>query len=212
MLLIAVAVFVLSIGLGNYLARAWRMPDYGWKLALIFFAFSASAVTLWLRWPPKLGVDLSGGVMMVYEIDQIEDAKDQKVDMGKLIEAVSRRVNPSGLKEVTIRPYGANQVEVIIPNVTKEEAKQVKDQISLRRHAGIPHSRQCRDHASLVKRALAEENLDRSGIPRAICWVGGCRWQRGHPGIAEDRENIRGSARTATARCGKCWWSMTITT
>ena len=38
-LLIAVAVSSFPSCLGNYLARALRMPDYGWKLALIFFAF-----------------------------------------------------------------------------------------------------------------------------------------------------------------------------
>ena len=67
-LVLVLAVMVLPILLGNYLARLVRMPDYGWKLALIFFAAAASVAVL-PGWPPKRGVDLSGGVILVYEVD-----------------------------------------------------------------------------------------------------------------------------------------------
>ena len=49
---------------------AIRLPDYFWKLALIFFVLAASVVVMKYKWPPKLGIDLSGGLMMVYEVDQ----------------------------------------------------------------------------------------------------------------------------------------------
>ena len=39
----------------------------------------------------------------------------EQVDMGSLIAAISQRVNPGGVKEVTIRQYGSEQVEIIIP-------------------------------------------------------------------------------------------------
>ena len=155
-LLIALAVIVVPVVLGNYLARMLRMPDYGWKLAIIFFALFASVAILVLRWPPKLGIDLSGGVRMIYQVDQSK-SKD-KVDMSKLTEAVSQRLNTGGLKETQIRPAEANRVEITIPNVTPEETAQIKDKIS---RAGTLEFRilaNDRDHKTLINRARAEEN------------------------------------------------------
>ena len=62
-----------------------------------------------LGWPPKRGIDLRGGVILVYEVDQ-EKKTDEDVDMDKLVAAVSRRVNPGGQKEVTVRTFGTEQV------------------------------------------------------------------------------------------------------
>ena len=69
--------------------------------------------------PLKLGIDLSGGVILVYEVDQTKMKPGETVDMDKLIAAVARRVNPGGQKEVTIRKYGTQQIEVIVPEVEK---------------------------------------------------------------------------------------------
>ena len=50
--------------------------------------------------------------------------------MDKLVAAVSRRVNPGGQKEVTVRPFGLDQIEVILPEVEQEEVEQIKRIIS----------------------------------------------------------------------------------
>ena len=47
-----------------------------------------------------MGIDLKGGVILVYEIDSAKQP-DGGVSMDKLVAAVSRRVNPGGQKEVT---------------------------------------------------------------------------------------------------------------
>ena len=69
LLSIVLFVFIVPLVLGNYLGRLWRMPDYGWKFAAILFALLASVSVLYFGWPPKLGVDLSGGDILVYEVD-----------------------------------------------------------------------------------------------------------------------------------------------
>ncbi|MCC6125179.1 MAG: protein translocase subunit SecD [Pirellulales bacterium] len=120
--------------LGGYVARMLRMPDYGWKISLILFTLIVSVSMIALKWPPKFGIDLSGGVILIYEIDQEQLARDKKeladVDIGKLVDAIKLRVNPGGQKEVTIRPYGPTQIEIIIPNVTEVELKRVKEIVS----------------------------------------------------------------------------------
>jgi SecD/SecF fusion protein len=138
MTLLSIAlVLLMLIGpfmLGGYLASALRMPDYGWKIGVILFMFIVSVVMLTVNWPPKLGIDLSGGVILIYEIDkqqlQQEGKKIGDVDITKLVDAIKLRVNPGGQKEVTIRPYGPEQIEIIIPNVTEAEKNRIKEIVS----------------------------------------------------------------------------------
>ncbi len=178
--------------------------------ALRSSALTAGIVVCVRGWPPKLGIDLSGGVILVYEVDQsktsavdlesvaqdlrkeltndppinatvsvnngkiqivlpgtdaTETAKAEarisnarlsdisllldsrnsadgkqtldytvrqtgSVDMDKMVSAISKRVNPGGQKEVTIRRMGADRVEVIIPRADPQEIDLIKDKIS----------------------------------------------------------------------------------
>jgi SecD/SecF fusion protein len=211
-LLVAVAIIVGSFVAGGLIARGLRMPDYAFKMGLIVFALTAGVAINYFGWPPKRGIDLSGGVVLVYEVDtdlstsnwmqsaiarinqrlnaeggeklearpvgddQIEvvvpdgvevaaveekiaglrdtadvvlhaesrrdeegqtvllyradPTEERQLDMGKLIAAVGRRINPGGVKELTIRQYGAEQLEIIIPEVEEREVEQIKKKIS----------------------------------------------------------------------------------
>jgi SecD/SecF fusion protein len=70
MLWVAVALVVVPVWLGAYLSRRWRMPDYSGKIAVVFFALFAGIVITVLGWPPKLGIDLSGGVILIYRVEE----------------------------------------------------------------------------------------------------------------------------------------------
>ena len=86
----------------------------------------------------KRGVDLSGGVILIYEIDEelskenvsSDNQGDEKVNIEALVEALARRINPGGVKEIVIRPYGDKQVEIIIPDVDAAEVERIKRQIT----------------------------------------------------------------------------------
>ena len=69
---------------------------------------------------------VDGKTILLYTVDQQHKA----VDMDKLIAAVGRRINPSGVKELTIRQYGAEQLEVIVPEIEEREVDQIKKRIS----------------------------------------------------------------------------------
>ncbi len=197
-LVVAVAVIAGSFLAGGMIARALRMNEYSFKIGLLVFSLAASLAVNIMGWPPKRGIDLSGGVVLVYEVDkgmakqewmptaigrlndllnegggdkiearpggpnEIEIVAPEKADIGRveravaglrrsanltlrksgersdegktvfiyaadhpekavnmqdLIVAVGKRINPSGVKELTIRQYGAEQLEIIIPEI-----------------------------------------------------------------------------------------------
>jgi SecD/SecF fusion protein len=133
--LLTLGILVAPFVLGYLLANALKLPDYGWKLGLILFTIIASAAQIGLRWPPALGVDLKGGVILVYEIDeeqtvgqvQATGAPDAgKVNMSELATAIGSRLNPTGLKETVVRPYGEKQIEIVVPNIDEKEIERVK--------------------------------------------------------------------------------------
>jgi len=206
-LIIAVGVVAGSFLAGAALARSLRMPDFSFRIGLVLFTVVAAIVVNVAGWPPKLGIDLSGGVVLVYEVDkgsptpallqstveavnqQLDAGGDKKlvakavgtnriefelpegvtatdarkkideldialksagertvegktvlmydvappskdVEMEKLISAVGKRIDPSGVKELTIRRYGIDQIEIIIPEVDESEVERVKNKIS----------------------------------------------------------------------------------
>ena len=73
---IVALVIVLPIMLGSMLAKALRMRGYEWKLGLIFVTL-AVALLIVVRsfdfenrtFKMPMGVDLKGGVVLIYEID-----------------------------------------------------------------------------------------------------------------------------------------------
>jgi SecD/SecF fusion protein len=127
---ILIAIVALSIFMGNGIARRLKMRDYGWKIALILVAIAIGvfAVTTGRF---RQGYDLAGGISLIYEIDQDPENADEddKNLMKKLINAISPRIDPAGVMQVTIRQYGTEQVEIIIPKVNDEEAEQIKKRI-----------------------------------------------------------------------------------
>ena len=72
----------------------------------------------------KLGVDLVGGTILVYEVDQAKQFQDKdKFNMQVMAESLKRRIDPNDLKNVTIRPVGENRVEIILPTGGAHQAR-----------------------------------------------------------------------------------------
>jgi SecD/SecF fusion protein len=210
--LITLAVFIVPTLLAWVVSKSLRLPDMWGRLATVLVALAAGGAICWMGWPPRLGIDLKGGLILVYEVaagrqgqmrvddcitgierialaeegsqasverrpggklrvrldtpdpaareaflaemkqaqfDQVSvkelsreagpDAlvleyqvvpQAAAIPMDKLVAAVSRRVNPGGQKEVTVRQFGLDQIEVILPEVEQSEVEQVKKVIS----------------------------------------------------------------------------------
>jgi SecD/SecF fusion protein len=143
-----VALFVVPIVAGNFLARVWKMPDHGWKISLVLFCLVASiAVCSFGQF--KFGPDLAGGITLVYELaDTSEEAAPappgprssnpadtqirsggREFQLSELIGALKKRLDPDGTKEITIRKYGP-AVEIIIPRTGEDDLEFVKRRIT----------------------------------------------------------------------------------
>jgi SecD/SecF fusion protein len=100
---IVLALFIVPIFVGNWLAKALRMPEHGWKFAIAIGTIAAAAVVV-STGEVKLGPDLSGGITLIYELaddssspapaaateDAAEDkATDEKDAEGKADKATS---------------------------------------------------------------------------------------------------------------------------
>ncbi|WP_425615528.1 protein translocase subunit SecD [Anatilimnocola sp. NA78] len=127
--ILAIVGIVLGILYGNLI----RMPDHGWRVGIIAASFLA-AISVILFWEYKLGVDLQGGAILVYEVDEEATAENHPLGklewkMGDLLAVLKRRLNPDGLKEIVIRQFGPKQVEIVVPEVDEDEVEAIKRSI-----------------------------------------------------------------------------------
>ena len=169
--LVALAVIVVSFFLGGYLGRKLRMPDHGWKIGLCLFTLFASVAILLLGPPLKLGIDLRGGACSStrWTRPRKEDERDGRHGQPGL--AIIRRVNPGGQKEVTVRKYGTEGIEIIVPEQDEAEVERIEHIISQTGEFRIPHAgRQSRsqgDAKGIIERAMADPSkmkvTDRQG-------------------------------------------------
>ncbi|WP_337176057.1 protein translocase subunit SecD [Paludisphaera sp.] len=125
-----------------------------WKSVLIV---GSTLLGLIAMYPPekklKLGIDLSGGTILVYEVTK-ESASAPNFDMQELIAALKQRADPQGVKETPIRNIGGNRIEIILPKASPEEVEDVKAMLT--------------DVGSLEFRILANRKHDSEAIARAM--------------------------------------------
>ena len=126
---LTLAIILVPTVLAWFVTRRLRAGGLWGRLSVVLVALAAGIVVTVPGWPPRMGIDLKGGVILVYEIDSAKQP-DGGVSMDKLVAAVSRRVNPGGQKEVTVRQYGTNQLEVIVPEVDQAEVEFIKRIVS----------------------------------------------------------------------------------
>ncbi|MBL8848902.1 MAG: protein translocase subunit SecD [Planctomycetaceae bacterium] len=140
--LVVVAMLVLPFVIGQALAKAMRLKDLSFKFGIVLFSLTlglAPFVAQKLAGHPlsdalNWGIDLAGGTNMVFAVDH-QGAEDlqKSVDpntMQRMVEAIGRRVNPSGTEEVTVRQVGRDRIEVIIPGADPEKVDRIKRQIT----------------------------------------------------------------------------------
>ncbi|MBX3434766.1 MAG: protein translocase subunit SecD [Pirellulales bacterium] len=187
---IVLAIFIAPAFIGNWLGKRLRMPDHGWKFAVAIGTLAAAAVVV-SRGEIKLGPDLSGGITLIYQIDQQAAADkeaggdDQQANAPKrsqqelvdaLVTQLAKRVDPTGTKEVSIRSYGEGQIEIIIPKASPEELESIERSIYT---AGalefrIVASRKFSKHRSIIE--LAEKLPKGANIVRLDDGTSVARW------------------------------------
>src|SRR5918997_4635627 len=129
------------------------MKNFGGKFALIAVTTLAGLVNLW---PPdqklKLGIDLSGGTILVYEV--AKGNLPSNFNMDELIASLKHRIDPEGVREIPIRKIGSNRFEIILPKFSAEEVEDVKRSLT--------------NVGALEFRILANRKHDAGVIDRAL--------------------------------------------
>src|SRR3954454_2998814 len=124
-----------------------------WKIALIVGSVLAGLIAMLpVDKKLKLGIDLSGGTILVYEVSQ--ENRPENFNMDELIAALKQRADPQGVKETPIRKIGSNRIEIILPQASDEEVEEVKKMLT--------------DVGSLEFRILANRKHDAAVVERAL--------------------------------------------
>ena len=142
MFLTVMAIIAAPFILGSLIASSLKMKDYATKIGLVLFALTLGLTPFVTRiisgesplTAIDLGIDLAGGSNMTFQVDREAAAQEEKEITGevmdKMVAAVSRRVNPTGTEEVTVRKVGADRLEVIVPGADKEKRDQTKRNVT----------------------------------------------------------------------------------
>ncbi len=77
--------------------------------------------------PTFLGLDLKGGVELVYQGKATAQSQVNTTSLQRAISIMQKRVNQLGVAEPQIEQYGSSDIEVSLPNVTNEQ--RAKDQV-----------------------------------------------------------------------------------
>ncbi len=162
--LILIANLVIPVALGTWLGRTFKLKDLSSRLSITIlalmlaispFVFQAIQGQNLLKAIP-LGIDLAGGTNLVWQVDE-KLAKDLKKEvsgqsMDLLVQAIKRRINPSGAEEVTVRQVGVDRVEVIIPGADPDEVERKKRLMNDLGSLEFSLLANNRDHSDLIAR------------------------------------------------------------
>ncbi|MDP7017977.1 MAG: protein translocase subunit SecD, partial [Pirellulaceae bacterium] len=164
------AAIAVPVVIGNMIAKSMRMTDYGWKIGLILASGCVAALIVARGFPPKLGIDLKGGEILIYEVDEAatvaatQDAT-ASIDMNNLVATIANRLNPSGTKELVVRKYGDRQIEIIVPDATDLEIKQIKANIVAAGNLQFRIVANLSDHATLIAKARVQAGDEKRRQP-----------------------------------------------
>ncbi len=93
-------------------------------LVVVAISIGSFAAVFAAKWSPRLGLDLAGGVSVVYTA---EGHHVSQSDLDETVNILNLRVNGLGVSGAQVQTTGKNQISVSIPGVTN--AQQVLDQI-----------------------------------------------------------------------------------
>jgi SecD/SecF fusion protein len=163
----ALAVFVLPFVVARLVTNALRIPAVATRMSFALLAIFAAAMFVGFG-KLGLGPDMEGGTTMIYNI--VEAKEGQEINAGELASRLSQRIDPSGTKEISIRPRGADQIEITVPQTDPFELEQIKKSIT---NAGKLEFRvvaNTRDHDTTIQlaRTQAAETTNTSKVKSEV--------------------------------------------
>jgi preprotein translocase subunit SecD len=93
-------------------------------LVVVAIALGSFAAVFSAKWSPKLGLDLAGGVSVIYKA---QEKHVSATDLSEAVNILNLRVNNLGVSGAQVSSSGTNEISVSIPGVT--DAQQVLQEI-----------------------------------------------------------------------------------
>jgi len=123
---------------GHVIAKTSRLPEHGVKLFIVLLAFFGGFAALAMGWHRlTLGIDLQGGVVLIYDAKPIQGAGEHHIDpltggldMDQLTRAIGRRINPGGVREIAITKHGLDKIQIVIPHAEAAEVARIRRVVS----------------------------------------------------------------------------------
>ncbi len=84
-------------------------------IAVLVISLGSFAAVFAAKWSPRLGLDLAGGVSVVYTA---EGQHVSQSDLDETVNILNLRVNGLGVSGAQVETTGKNQISVSIPGVT----------------------------------------------------------------------------------------------
>ncbi|MCA9126281.1 MAG: protein translocase subunit SecD [Planctomycetales bacterium] len=148
--LCVLGIFVVPFVLSHFITRAIRMPAHSSRLGIMLAAIFGGLIFAGMNgFQLKQGIDMRGGTNLVYNIKS-DALTGEMPNSSSLASALSQRINPSGTKEILIRPLGESQIEIIVPDTDDAAIQRIKD---LLQNAGQLEFRivaNSRDHDDII--------------------------------------------------------------
>ncbi len=100
------------------------MVGVGRKVMLVGLVVALSLVTIFIK-GLKLGTDFTGGAVLVFRFDRPLSAEEMKM----AVTILEKRLNWTGLRDVTVRPWGDQHVLIKIGGTEPEETEFIKNAV-----------------------------------------------------------------------------------
>jgi len=132
-----------------------------WKALLIIVLAGLAA---WNVYPPKdklkLGLDLAGGTSLIYEIDtQGLDRRERKGLAQRMIPILLRRIDPTNVANIVMRPQGDTRIEIQLP-VSSAETRKKRESYE----KALNELEQTNANLLTVRRALLADEAERNEV------------------------------------------------
>ncbi len=95
-------------------------------LLIVAGLIAASGIVIAVK-PTRLGLELKGGVSLVYKARATAQAKVNSESIGRSIEIMRKRVDQLGVAEPEIQSVGGNEINVALPDVSN--ARRAEEQV-----------------------------------------------------------------------------------
>ena len=109
-----------------------QVPDMWGRLAAVLVALAAGGTICWLGWPPRLGIDLKGGLILVYEVAAGRQTQSRVDDcvagIERILAAARRRATPPSSGGAT----GGLRVRLAAADAAAREAFLAADEAGVR--------------------------------------------------------------------------------